>query len=339
MRRSIALGGGAEFDLIRRFLADADSQASGSDVSSRHVLVGPGDDCAVLRGGPFAISVDMSVEGVHFRRDWLSAEEIGYRSAAVAFSDLAAVAAEPVAALVSIALQQADRDAFAPAVLRGVQRAAAELGASVIGGDVARTSGPLTIDVVAIGRTDDPVLRSSAREGHELWVTGELGGASAAVQAWTAHARPDDAARAAFARPRARTREAHWLHERGVITALIDVSDGIAGDAAHIAAASRVQVAIDAMSVPVHAALRAQVADDRDAAMQALRGGDDYELLFTAAPGAVQAVRAGFLESFGIPLTRIGRIRAGQGVVLLGSDGSAQPLTTGGYDHFRESNT
>lgn len=339
MRRSIALGGGAEFDLIRRFLADADTQASGSDASSRHVLVGPGDDCAVLRGGPFAISVDMSVEGVHFRRDWLSAEEIGYRSAAVAFSDLAAVAAEPVAALVSIALQQADRDDFAPAVLRGVQRAAAELGASVIGGDVARTSGPLTIDVVAIGHTDAPVLRSSAREGHVLWVTGELGGASAAVQAWTAHATPDHAAREAYARPRARTREARWLHERGVIGAMIDVSDGIAGDAAHIAAASDVLVEIDSASLPVHAALRAQAKDEDDARSRALRGGDDYELLFTAAPGAVEAVRDEFMKSFDVPLTRIGRVRAGQGVVLLGSDGSAQPLTTGGYDHFRESNT
>ena len=196
------MGGGAEFDLIRRFLADDDDAGSANAAGRDHILVGPGDDCAVLRGGPFAISVDLSVEGVHFRRDWLSAEEIGYRSAAVALSDLAAVAAEPAAVLVSIALVAADRDDFAPAVLQGVRTAAHEVGASVIGGDVARTTGPFTIDVVAIGSTDEPVLRSGARDGHVLWVSGALGAAAAAVMAWTANETPDDAARSAYAKPR-----------------------------------------------------------------------------------------------------------------------------------------
>lgn len=335
MKRSTALGAGAEFDLIRQFLADTDEESA----ASPHVLVGPGDDCAVLRDGPFAISVDLSVEGVHFRRDWLSAEEIGYRSAAVALSDLAAVAATPVAVLVSIALQPPDRAEFAPAVLRGVRSAAAELGARLIGGDVARTTGPLTIDVVAIGSTDDPVLRSTAHDGHVLWVTGEPGAATAAVEAWSAHGQPDQAARAAYARPRARTREAHWLHERGVLAAMIDVSDGIAGDAAHIAAASGVLIEIEAARLPVHAGLRALASDDDDAVLRALHGGDDYELLFTATPGAVEAVSDEFMKEFRIPLTRIGRVRAGQGVMLRGRDGSARPLTTGGYDHFRESDT
>lgn len=336
MKRSTALGAGAEFDLIRRFLADTDEDAG---ATSSHVLVGPGDDCAVLRNGPFAISVDLSVDGVHFRRDWLSAEEIGYRSAAVALSDLAAVAATPVAVLVSIALPPPDRAEFAPAVLRGVRSAAAELGAHLIGGDVARTVGPLTIDVVAIGSTDDPVLRSTARDGHVLWVTGEPGAATAAVAAWSTDGEPDDDARAAYAHPRARTREARWLQDRGVLTSMIDVSDGIGGDAAHIAAASGVLIEIEAALLPVHAALRALASDDDDAVMRALHGGDDYELLFTASPGAVEAVKDQFMKEFRIPLTRVGRVRAGQGVMLRGRDGSARPLTMGGYDHFRESDT
>lgn len=334
-----AMGGGAEFDLIRRFLADDDDAGSANAAGRKHIVVGPGDDCAVLRDGPFAISVDLSVEGVHFRRDWLSAEEIGYRSAAVALSDLAAVAAEPVALLVSIALVASDRDDFAPAVLQGVRSAAHELGASVIGGDVARTTGPFTIDVVAIGRTEEPVLRSGARDGHTLWVSGALGAATAAVMAWTGSETPDDAARSAYAKPRARTREARWLQERTTLGAMIDVSDGVAGDAAHLAAASGLLVDIDATQVPVHPALRARAADDDDAVMQALRGGDDYELLFTAAPGAVEPLVEAFAQEFGSTLTRIGRVRTGQGVMLRGRDGSAQPLTTGGYDHFRESET
>lgn len=339
MRRTTALGGGAEFDLIRRFLRDAEAEAHASGASDRHLLVGPGDDCAVLRNGPFAISVDMAVEGVHFRRDWLSAEEIGYRSAIAAFSDLAAVAAEPVAALVSIALPLADRDEFAPAVLRGVRSAVSGLGASVVGGDVARTDGPLTIDVVAVGHTDEPVLRSGAREGDLLWVTGELGAAGAAVHALHASATPHEAARAAYARPGARVREARWLQQRGVPGAMIDVSDGVAGDAAHIAAASGVQIEIDAAALPVHAAVRAASSDDDEAVMRALRWGDDYELLFTAPPGAVEAVRDEFVKMFDVRLSPIGRVRAGEGVMLRGRDGSAQPLAAGGYDHFRESNT
>lgn len=340
MSRRSALGAGAEFDLIRRFLDDADAEAAGPQDaddgdSARHVLVGPGDDCAVVTDGPLAVSVDMSIEGVHFRRDWLEPHEIGYRAAAAALSDLAAVAAQPVGVLVSLALTAADREAVAPAVLQGVRAAARAVGAAVIGGDVARTEGALTIDVVALGHVEQPVLRSGARVGDALWVTGWLGGATAAVLAWRAGHAPDDAARAAFAHPTPRTREAHWLAQQGVLHALIDVSDGVAGDAGHLSAAGGVSVEIEAERLPLHPSLAVAVPDVGDARMHALGGGEDYELLFAAADGAVEPLVADFEARFGTRLTRIGRVRAGQGVVLVHEDGTAQPLA-GGYDHFRE---
>src|SRR5688572_22489122 len=144
-RARVRLGPGAEFDLIQSFIAETEAGPG--------ILVGPGDDCAVLERSDtaWAMTVDMSIEGVHFRRDWLSAEEIGWRAAAVALSDLAATAAEPVAILVALALTDDDRTSGAAlAIERGTASAARAVGASVAGGDLTRAAGPLTIDVVAV---------------------------------------------------------------------------------------------------------------------------------------------------------------------------------------------
>ncbi len=330
------LGAGVEFDLIRRFLHDA--AAEGDDASpDARVLVGPGDDCAVVRAGPLAISVDLSVEDVHFRRAWLEPEEIGYRATAAALSDLAAVAAEPVGVLVSLAIAPAEHATLGPAILRGVRAAAHAVGARVIGGDVTRARDALTLDIVVVGHVERPVLRSGARPGDEVWVTGRLGAAAAAVAAWQAGRSPVPDARAAFAHPVPRTREAIWLHERAVLHAMIDVSDGVAGDADHLAAASDVNIEIDAAHVPVHPAAR-ETGDTDEGAVLAfvLHGGDDYELLFTVAPGTVGALAASFEAEFDTPLTCIGSVQDGTGVRLRQPDGTLQPLARGGYDHFAE---
>jgi thiamine-monophosphate kinase len=325
----VELGAGAEFDIIRRILVQAD--ASG-DAAGGAVVLGPGDDCAVLDGG-LCISVDMSIEDVHFRRAWLSLEQIGYRAAAAALSDLAAMAAAPIGVLAAIGCPADTDDVLR--IMDGIGAAARDAGAALLGGDLARSPGPVVIDIVVVGTADRPVLRSGARAGDDVWVTGRLGAAAAAVREWSTGRVPDDAAVLAFTRPVPRIAAARWLAGRGLTSALIDLSDGLAGDAGHIAAASGVQLVLDADQVPIHDAARAAAADDDDALRLALHGGEDYELCFTAAAATLDgALATAFTEQFGIELTRIGVVRTGSGVMLRGAGGDVTS-TDGGYDHFR----
>jgi thiamine-monophosphate kinase len=315
------LASGREFDLIRSFL-------DGLPASGPHVRVGPGDDCAVVTGQGIAVSVDMAVEDVHFRRTWLPAADIGYHATAGALSDLAAVAARPIGVLASLALGPGDEDGTGRRFMGGVARAAADAGAILLGGDLTRSPGPLVVDITVLGEAASPILRSGARPGQELWVTGRLGGAAAAVKAWLAERTPERSAFDAYARPTPRTREAVWLAGRGVPTAMVDLSDGIAGDAGHIAAASAVRVVVRAASLPI-----APAAAGSDGVALAAAGGEDYELCFTAAPGAVDAVRAEFQATFGVPLTRVGEVVQGTGAVVLDEDG--EPLELEAFQHWR----
>jgi thiamine-monophosphate kinase len=327
----IRLGPGAEFDVIRRFLEVAAAVAPPPGV-----LVGPGDDCAVVRAEGLAISTDATVEGVHFRREWIGAEEIGWRAAAVALSDLAGVAARPLGLLVTMAAPAHDVPAFVEQVMRGVGAAAAGAGAALLGGDLTASPAGLFLDVVVLGEAAAPVLRSGARPGDSLWVTGALGGAAAAVEAWTQGREPPPAAREAFARPRPRWVEALWLRDRGVLRAMLDLSDGLAGDAGHLAAASGVGVLLDPRAVPV-APAAAEVGGSPEAALRlALGGGEDYELCFAAAPGAVEPLAEEFAGLFGLRLTRVGQVTAGAGVACLDPDGRARPLELAGFRHFEE---
>jgi thiamine-monophosphate kinase len=322
-RRTISLGEGREFDLIRRF-TESDGELP------REVRVGPGDDATVLEGG-WVVTSDVSVEDVHFRRSWISDREIGYRAAAAALSDLAAMAATPVALLVSMAAPRDGVDLLA--VQEGVREAAASVGASVVGGDLSGSPGPLVVDVVALGRTAWPVLRDGAEPGDEVWVTGRLGASSAAARAWESGAEPSPALRETFARPRPRVAEARWLVDREWVDALIDLSDGLAGDAGHLAAASGVRITLEADRIPVaEAALEAlgpEVAGDA-----ALHGGEDYELCFVTDPGKVDP--ADFERRFGLPLTRVGTVSEGEGVWLVAADGTSRRLERGGFDHWGE---
>lgn len=327
-RRRIRLGPGAEFDLIRSFLADDEDLPA-------EVVVGPGDDCAVVEGGLLALTCDLAVEGIHFRREWLAPVEIGYRSAAAALSDLAAVAAVPVAVLVSCALPLEDvRGTVAGDLQRGVEEAARRVGAAVVGGDLSRSPGALVLDVVAVGRAQDPILRDGGRAGDELWVTGGLGAAGAAVRVLRRgdSLKPD--LRGAYARPVSRVGEALWLAERGVLHALVDISDGLAADAAHVASASGVGIVLESGRVPVDPRARLVAGDDREALDLALSGGEDYELCFAALPGAVEELRESFETRFAVPLTRVGRVVEGQGIYLDRGDGEPEPLRGAGYDHF-----
>ena len=323
------LGPGAEFDLIRRFLPRHAPTRS-------DVRVGPGDDCAVVAGDGIALSCDMSLEGVHFRRDWLSLREIGFRAAAAALSDLAAVAARPVGVLVSLALPEADAGAHAVQVMDGVRAIAADVGAALLGGDVTRSPGPLAIDVTAVGEAPHPVLRSGALVGDEVWVTGELGAPGLFVRQMLAGEAPDADARARFAAPAPRTREALWLAGRGLPTAMIDLSDGLAGDAAHVAAASGVAVLLAAELIPVHPSVRRHAPSPEDALRLALAGGDEDELSFAAPNGVVEPHVRDFQAAFGIPLSCVGRVAGGDGVWWTDAEGNRRPLGLHGYRHFEE---
>ena len=323
----VHLARGPEFDLIRRFLAGVPAAGGRDDVR-----VGPGDDCAVIAGNGIALSSDMSVEGVHFRREWLSPWEIGWRAAAAALSDLAAVAARPIGILVSLAAPQADAPDCAAEVMSGCREAAESVGGTLLGGDLARSPGPLVVDVTVVGEAPRPVLRSGAHPGDELWVTGELGGSAAAVEALLRGEAPDAAARERFAHPLPRVREALWLLGRGLPVAMIDLSDGLAGDAAHLAAASGVAVMLSPQLIPVHPAAR-----ERSRARtlrRALGGGEDYELCFAAPVGAAEPHAAAFERTFGIRLTCVGRLGGGDGVWFVDAEGRRTPTGIDGWQHF-----
>lgn len=307
--------------MIRSFLDGLPGDGPG-------VRIGPGDDCAVVTGEGIAVTTDMAVEDVHFRRSWLPPEDIGYHAAAGALSDLAAVASRPIGVLASLALGPGDEEEVGRAVMAGVARAAADVGAIVLGGDLTRSPGPIVLDITALGDVGAAVLRSGAQPGDEVWVTGRLGAAAAAVRAWLSDEPPDPEARSAYARPTPRTREASWLADRSIPTAMIDLSDGIAGDAGHIAAASGVRVVVRAAALPIAAA-----ADGADAIALAAAGGEDYELCFTARPGAVAGIEAEFRDRFGVPLSRVGYVEEGSGAVVV--DESGRDMELQAFQHWR----
>jgi thiamine-monophosphate kinase len=316
------LGTGREFDRIRAVLATLGASVEGA-----------GDDCAFVPSGPgvIALSTDTSVEGVHFRREWLSLEEIGWRAAAGALSDLAAVAADPIGVLAALVLPDDLGEAETVRMMRGIGDAAASVGGKVLGGDMSR--GPsLSLGITVVGFCAAPVRRTGAAIGDSLWVTGSLGGAAAALLSLEAGAAPAPAARAVFAHPEPRVPSARWLAGRGA-RAMIDLSDGLAGDAGHLAAASGVRLRIDIGGLPVHPDLVSRVARTGESAVAlAAIGGEDYELLVAMPPGFDETDAAEHLHDTGVRLTRIGVVEGGQGVSL--TEGGVS-VTLRSFDHFR----
>ncbi|MEZ4586307.1 MAG: thiamine-phosphate kinase [Gemmatimonadales bacterium] len=312
---SISLGPGAEFDRIRAIAATLGARARGL-----------GDDCALveLGAGTVALSVDASVDGVHFRRDWLAPREIGWRAAAGALSDLAAAGASARGVLVAITLPRDDPAELPAELMAGVGAVADSVGAAVWGGDL--TAGPvLSLAVTVVGEASRPLRRGGASPGDRLWVSGTLGGARAALLAWLDGRDPDPGARARFARPEPRTGLGQWAAAAGA-TAAIDLSDGLAGDAGHLAAASGVRLVVELDRLPVGPGVAREAASAGEPPPTlAARGGEDYELLFTL-PAEVEPTGAP------VPLTAIGRVERGEGVrlVLEGTD-----VTLQSFDHFR----
>ncbi len=319
MKSGLALGPGIEFDRIRRIVAELGSQGQGI-----------GDDCALLPAGDgfLALSTDISVERVHFRLDWITLAEAGWKATAAALSDLAAEGAEPAGILCALTLPGKTPESDLLQVMSGVRDAAGSAGAPVLGGDL--SSGRCwSLALTVIGRTTKPVTRGGAKPGDGVWVTGELGGSRAALEAWQRGDRPSSAARARFARPEPRIAAGQWLGARGA-RAMIDLSDGLAGDAGHLAAASGVAVEIDLDRVPVFPEVEPEARRLGLSPQQfAAEGGEDFELLVAMPSGFDQPER--FAEQCDLPLTQVGRVTAGSGARFLQQGRS---VTLKGFDHF-----
>lgn len=315
----LALGAGAEFDRIRAIAGALGDAAAPL-----------GDDCAVIATGPgrVVMSTDVSVEGIHFRAAWLAPEEIGWRAAAAALSDLAAAGAECVGLLAAVSVPRDADDGQLVAVMRGVGSAVSSVGGRVLGGDLSRGPG-WSLAITVVGRSERPVSRHGARAGDGVWVTGLLGGPRAALTAWTTGGTPAPAAREAFAHPLPRLAAGRWLAAHGA-TAMIDLSDGLGADAGHLAAASGVAIEVDVAAVPASPAAL-ELGGAEPAALFAARGGEDYELLAALPAGFGDADARAFRAECGIPLTRVGQVCAGSGArLLLGG----RPVEARGYDHF-----
>lgn len=312
----LALGPGREFDLIRGITAALGPAAAGI-----------GDDCAVVAIGnaTLAVSIDCSVEGVHFRTDWLDAEEIGWRATAAALSDLAADGALPIGVLVSLGLPvstgQGDAPETAAAIMRGAGAAVVACGGKVLGGDLARFE-KIVVDVCALGTVERAVRRAGAHPPDGLWVTGELGGPRLAMRQLQQGRTPVAEVRARFAHPEPRIAAGRWLADRGA-TAMIDVSDGLAADARHLAAASDVALDIALERVPCWVG-----ADP----LTAVASGEEYELLVTLPDGFAAADAEAFREFHDLPLTRIGTVAPGSGVRF--ADRGTPVTPPPGWDHF-----
>ena len=313
MSDSISLGPGREFDVIRDLVRRWGAAARGI-----------GDDAAVLdvpAGTRLVASTDATVENVHFRRPWLEPAEIGYRAATSALSDLAAMAAMPIAMLVAMVVPDLWRDALG-GIAEGIGDASRSFATPITGGNLTQGR-ELSLTVTVLGYATTPLGRDAARPGDILYVTGTLGGPGAALSAWENEREPSPEHRARFARPSARIREALWLGAHGA-TAAIDISDGLVADVRHVAAASRVDARLEIDAIPVVSGV---------SPLDAVRSGEEYELI-VAAPRAID--EHAFACEFGVPLTRLGTMAALTGAepaVRLWSHGRFVDLPPG-HDHF-----
>ena len=313
-----------EFDLIARIHARA---ASRDDV-----VLGIGDDAAILRvpsGRDLVVAMDTLNSGVHFPEDTAPAD-IGWKALAVNLSDLAAMAAMPAWCTLSLSLPQPDA-AWIDGFLDGFLALATQHEVALVGGDTTR--GPLSVCVTVHGLVEPrgALRRKGARAGDDVWVTGTLGDAAAALRQWQSGGAVDSALRARLDRPTPRVAAGHAL--AGIASACIDVSDGLLADIGHVCRASRVGAVLDVDVLPASDALRRAFDRETVRVLQSA-GGDDYELCFTAPKTARLAVES-VLQACDVPAARIGRITADAELIILhDADGAEWSPPRRGYEHF-----
>lgn len=321
-----------EFSLIARHFAPLAAAHPGA--------LGLTDDAALFdgpSGEQWAVTADALVAGVHFLPDD-PPDLIARKLVRVNLSDLAAMGATSFAILLAACFPTGTEEGWLDRFASGLKADCAEFGIALIGGDTVATPGPLTLAVTALGRVaaGSALLRSNARSGDEIWVSGAIGDGAfgLAVAKGEAAGLPGEAAAYLldrYRRPQPRVQLGPALV--GLAHAAMDVSDGLVGDCGHICRASGVGAVIELDRVPLSAAVLAAIAGGIGDIGRAVTGGDDYELLFTLPPSAVPAM-PGLARRLDLRLTRIGRIIEGSGVTVV--DASAQPVTLsgGGYRHF-----
>jgi thiamine-monophosphate kinase len=310
------------------------------------VTLGIGDDAALIepaRGEIDVLATDSLIEDVHFRRSWTPASAIGHKALAVNLSDLAAMGATPRACLLSFGLPADLPVVEFDDLVGGLLQLAATARAPLVGGNIARSPGPLVVDVTVLGsvRRRRALRRSGAGPGHELYVTGSLGGALAGLrllERGLERANASDAERACIERherPSPRLRTGRLVGRQGFATAAIDLSDGLADGVRQLAAASGVGAIVEAETIPVDPAAVAVAESVGATALDlAISGGEDYELLFAVPPRRRRAFLAAVSRAGEAKSTRIGRLTTGLELVLDTAAGH-RPLTGLGFEHFQ----
>ena len=317
-----------EFEVIARYFTRP----------AENAVLGVGDDCALVdvsNGMDLAVSTDTMVSGTHFFPD-VDPETLGHKALAVNLSDLAAMGATPRWAMLAITLPRVDHD-WLGAFAKGFFDLAEEFGVSLIGGDTTR--GPLTMTVTIMGEVPAgaALRRSGAKVGNDIWVSGRIGDAALAVAhrhgkvVLTESDYHEAVMRLYEPTPRVPLGQAL----RGLATAAIDISDGLLADLGHICQLSKVGATVELPAIPV-SAIGARHLASHEGLAAVVAGGDDYELCFTANPNSRESMED-LARMLDVPLTRIGQVKRGKGVSLVGADGKAIKVDGRGYDHFSAS--
>ncbi len=331
-----------EFALIELLAASLPAEVrAGTDLE-----LGIGDDAAVWQPAPgerVVVTTDSLIEDVHFRRDWTDWESLGHKSLAVNVSDLAAMGAIPRLAVVSLGLDGTERVGDLQAFYRGLGALARRYKMAIAGGDIVRSPRGMVVHVTALGETRGRrvLTRSGANVDDLIGVTGTLGASAAGLRLLGLDAADprrgaatSDQLIGAHLKPEPRVTLGATLLEHGATSAM-DLSDGLLGDLPKILAASGVGARVDEAAVPVAAAVRALFPGEW--VDMALRGGEDYELLFTAPRHTWDAIEAA-ARTLGGSVTAIGEIVAGeaglQAIELVGRDGTPRTVSSGAFDHF-----
>jgi thiamine-monophosphate kinase len=316
-----------EFGLIQRFMPFFDSHAD--------VLVGPGDDCAVFRSGEtcWLVSSDAFVERVHFRRDWSTFDQIGFKAAAVALSDIAAMGGVPKFLIVSLAIPSESTPEDLELLYIGIHRAAVRADAVIIGGDTSRSATDLMIDITVLGESipNRYLTRKGAKPGDFFLVTGSPGRSAAGLTALKKGLDLPELIEAHHTPP-ARYAEGQWLAQQESVKALIDISDGVVQDGGRIAEASGVGLAFTAASVAMDPALMDVSMETGDSVPDIVfYGGEDYELGAAIAPDNCGELMKAFEKEFGYRAFILGEFTEADTGILV--DGHPPEFT--GHDHFK----
>ncbi len=310
-----------EKDLIRRIRRLARGGSA--------VVTGIGDDAAVLRISPrheLLVTTDFTIENVHFRREWHRPEVVGWRCLTRGLSDIAAMGGEPQAAFLSLALAGDVPQKWVEGFLKGLLKLANKHKVPLAGGDTAQSTGGIQADIVVVGAVPKgkAVLRSGAKPGDGIYVTGKLGASAMALDRLRKGV-PLGAESSRHFHPEPRVEVGRWLREQGIPSAMVDVSDGLSTDLSHLCEESHVGADIEMDAIPRSRAGRGK---EKFVGLDyALHGGDDYELLFTSSRPVPAKVK-------GVPITRIGRMKASPGMRMADAAGRITVLQPRGWEHF-----